>query len=109
MTPPESAPCPNCITAKTYPQHRWFNPACLHCGARIIQHLGTLGLSPDSCAARRRANLADWMAMGHSEAQIRQLAKGPLAIAPPPEPVGQAAAAASEPLAKGKPNFRKKR
>jgi hypothetical protein len=95
-------PCPNCIKAATYPQYRWFNPACLHCGARIIQHLGTLGLSPDSCATRRRANLADWMAMGHNEAQIRSLAKGPLAITPPPEPLGLATPAASVPQAKAK-------
>ena len=59
-----------------------FNPACLHCGARLIQYLGTLPIAPAECAQRRRAVLADWMAHGHAESDLRSLAKGPLAIAP---------------------------
>ena len=86
MTPPEPAPCPNCQTAKTHPQHNWFNPACLHCGARMIQHLGRLPIAASEIAQRRRQVLADWTAHGHTEAQLRALAKGPQALAPLPEP-----------------------
>ncbi len=75
-------PCPDCTKAQTNPQHRLFNPACLYCGARIIQHLGTLPISTSEIATRRRTNLADWVAHGHSEAQIRALAKGALCTGP---------------------------
>lgn len=59
-----------------------FNPACLHCGARIIQRLGLMGLHPQECVQRRRAQLAVWVAHGHSEALIRKLVSGPTCIAP---------------------------
>jgi hypothetical protein len=68
--------CSNCERAKICPAHAWFNPACRYCGARLIQHLGLLLISPAEIATRRRANLADWVAAGHSEAEIRALAKG---------------------------------
>jgi hypothetical protein len=42
------------------------------------------------------------MAMGHNEAQIRALAKGSLAITPPPEPLGPATPVASAPQVKAK-------
>lgn len=80
-TPP---PCQPCNTARQYPQHRLFNPACLHCGARMIQMLGTLRLPPEQIAQRRRNELAIWVEHGHSEAQIRALSKGELAIGPAP-------------------------
>lgn len=52
-----------------------FDPACLYCGARLIQRLGTLRMRPrDEIIARRRKVLADWVAMGHSEADLRALA-----------------------------------
>lgn len=74
--------CKNCNVAKGFAGYRLFNPACLHCGARLIQHLGTLPIPTADCVRRRRAVLADWMAHGHTEADLRALAKGPTAIAP---------------------------
>lgn len=60
-----------------------FDPACLHCGARLIQKIGRLQLGVTESTARKRAVLATWMALGHSEAQIRELAKcKELALAP---------------------------
>jgi len=95
--------CSNCDTARQYPQHRWFDPACLWCGARIIQHLGTLPMPASECTSRRRANLQIWLAHGHSETQIRTLAKGPLSLAPlPSTPTTQAAPAASAHQTKAK-------
>lgn len=66
-----------------------FNPACLHCGARLIQRLGKMQRPKDEITARRRKVLADWMAMGHSEADLRALAKGPVPLQPVGEPEPQ--------------------
>lgn len=88
-----SQSCPCCHTAKSFPGYRMFNPACLHCGARIIQSLGALAIGPSERRTRRQAVLAEWVAHGHSETQIRELAKGPSALAPSP-----GKAAASTPL-----------
>ena len=66
-------------TSGLWAQH---NPACLHCGARLIQRLGKLRTpTSEQITARRKAVLADWIAHGHSELQIRALVKGPLAVA----------------------------
>lgn len=59
-----------------------FNPACLHCGARLIQYLGRLPIPASECRQRRQAMLALWLKQGHSEAVIRELVKGPLPIGP---------------------------
>jgi hypothetical protein len=76
--------CDCCQTATTFPGYRMFNPACLHCGVRIIQSIGTLQIAASEASKRRTAQLKDWVAFGHSEAEIRRLVKGPLAIAPQP-------------------------
>lgn len=76
----QAASCPCCNTAKSFPGYRMFNPACLHCGARIIQSFGALQIGPSERRTRRQAMLAEWVAHGHSEAQIRELAKGTLCI-----------------------------
>ena len=52
-----------------------FDPACAFCGARLIQKIGRLQLSAKESTDRKRAVLADWLALGHSELQIRALAK----------------------------------
>lgn len=75
-------PCACCAAASGSPTHRWFSPACLHCGARLIQQLATLDLSPDQLRRRRKAVLADWMAHGHAEQALRTLVKGPRPIGP---------------------------
>ena len=82
--------CNNCHIAKNFPAYRFFNPACLYCGARLIQRLGEYRITTQECVQRRRVVLADWMAHGHPEVQLRALAKGPLPIAPEPAPEVQA-------------------
>ena len=61
-------------------------PSCIYCGARLIQALGRLPRPKDEIVARRRKVLADWVAHGHSEQELRALAKGPRAIAPDSPP-----------------------
>ena len=83
------APCNCCQAARLYPPHNFFNPACIYCGARIIQRLGTLQIPQSQRTSRRRTELAIWLAHGHNEAQIRALVCGPLALEPLPEPPQQ--------------------
>lgn len=52
-----------------------YTPACLYCGARLIQSLGRHRRPREEIADRRRAVLSDWMAHGHSEIELRRLAK----------------------------------
>ena len=71
--------CTNCENASNWPgtvAARTYTPACLWCGARLIQALGKLRQPREEIAERRRKVLADWMAHGHSEADLRELAKG---------------------------------
>lgn len=84
--------CWDCKAAReTDGQWRLFDSLkCPWCAARLIQLLGRLnipqGESPtswrDKISARRKVVLADAVAAGLSEAQIRDLAKGPLAVQP---------------------------
>jgi hypothetical protein len=67
--------CNDCQATRESPAHRLFNPACLHCGARLIQRLGKLPRPKEEIASRRRQVLTDWMAYGHAEGQLRALAK----------------------------------
>lgn len=79
--------CKNCQIARDFNGYRWFSPACIFFGARLIQSLGALQISESECRARRLAVLADWVKLGHSEKEIRSLVKGLCAIqdpAPPP-------------------------
>lgn len=59
-----------------------FNtPQCLFCTARLIQRIGKCrSPTSDEIAARRRVVLQDAIAYGHQEAEIRTLAKGPMAL-----------------------------
>ena len=95
-------PCTDCLKAQTAPQRKWFNPACLYCGSRMIQVLGRLPIAPAEIAQRRRQVLVDWATYGHTEQALRTLAKGPLAIAPQTEPSGPATPVASAPQVKAK-------
>ena len=67
--------CKDCKSAMVSPGYRLFDPLCLHCGARLIQQLGALQIPASECTERRKAVLADWVAQGHSEAEIRRLVK----------------------------------
>lgn len=54
---------------------RLFSPACLHCGARLIQtHQRRYGVTRDEKVAACRKALSMWMQYGHSEDELRRLA-----------------------------------
>ncbi|WP_341918654.1 hypothetical protein [Polaromonas sp. YR568] len=77
--------CPDCQAAKlTNGLWNTFNsPQCPYCTARLIQRIGKLRTpTSDAITARRRVVLADAVAWGHAEEQIRKLAKGPLCYQP---------------------------
>lgn len=74
--------CPTCNAAREAPAYRMHCPTCIHCGARLIQSIQRLPRPRPEISARCRAVLDDWVAMGHSEQELRALAKGPRALAP---------------------------
>lgn len=68
--------CKNCNAAReTNGHHRYFDPLCLWCGARLIQKIGRLEIPASESIARRRVVLTDWVEFGHSETELRRLAK----------------------------------
>lgn len=71
--------CHCCNDAREAPQHhRFFAEGCLPCAARRIQYIQrSLNLAPDDKRNRCRTALADAMALGLPEAQIRAMAKKP--------------------------------
>lgn len=76
-------PCECCKYAKQSPGYAYYCPACLWCGARLIRAIGHIpGLPALTVRDRRRAVLADWLAMGHDETKIRKLAEGPPCFQP---------------------------
>ena len=79
--------CHECQRAReTAGRCPWYCPKCLWCGARLIARIQTLERPRSEITDRCRKVLADWMAMGHDEMEIRRLAKGPMPVQPPPEP-----------------------
>ena len=72
--------CQDCQRASLSAQYKTFNPACIHCGARIIQFLGRQQIAASLCSERRTKELKVWTDLGHSEVEIRRLAKGPWSI-----------------------------
>jgi len=72
--------CDLCNIARQFPEHPRFCPSCIFCGARIIQLLGKLPIGVTECTTRRQQSLAVWVEWGHSEQEIRRLAKGSLAL-----------------------------
>ena len=69
--------CNCCNDAREAPQHhRFFAEGCLHCAARRIQFIQRrLNLAPDAIRTRCRTALADAMALGLPEQEIRAMAK----------------------------------
>ena len=69
--------CHCCNEAREAPQHhRFFAEGCLHCAARRIQYIQRrLPLSLDDKRNRCRKALADAMALGLPELEIRRMAK----------------------------------
>lgn len=52
-----------------------YDPACLQCGGRYLRAIRALELPTEERQARMRKALADWMAHGHAEADLRALAR----------------------------------
>ena len=71
--------CHFCNDAREAPQHhRFFAEGCLHCAARRIQFIQrSLNLAPDAIRTRCRTALAQAMALGLPEQEIRAMAKRP--------------------------------
>ena len=71
--------CECCNEARSAPEsYRMFADYCLYCAARRIQYLQrTLRLAPSVTRDRCRAALADAVANGLPELEIRRMAKLP--------------------------------
>jgi len=67
--------CECCQSARTNPQYSVHCPSCLPCGARLIQNIQRLPIARSIASARCKTVLADWVAHGHSEIEIRRIAK----------------------------------
>lgn len=85
--------CHCCNDAREAPQHhRFFADGCLPCAARRIQYLQrTLRLAPSVTRDRCRAALADAVANGLPELEIRRMAKLPEWQVMPQEAIPQPA------------------
>lgn len=68
--------CTDCAAAQETQGHwrLYDSPKCVHCTARLIQQIGRLPVGKDAITARRLVVLADAVAFGHSETEIRKLA-----------------------------------
>ncbi len=71
--------CTCCNEAQPDPaSYRFFAEGCLHCAARRIQFIQRrLNLAPDAIRTRCRTALAQAMALGLPEQEIRAMAKKP--------------------------------
>lgn len=71
--------CTTCNEARSAPEsYRMFADYCLYCAARRIQYIQRrLPLSPEDKRNRCRKALADAMALGLPEQEIRAMAKKP--------------------------------
>ncbi len=75
--------CHECQRAReTAGRFTWYCPKCLWCGARLIARIQTFPRPRSEINDRCRKVLADWMAMGHDEQQLRTLAKTDLPLEP---------------------------
>ena len=85
--------CHCCNDAREAPQHhRFFAEGCLYCAARRIQYIQRrLPLSLDDKRNRCRKALADAMALGLPEPEIRRMAKLAAWQVAPPEAIQQPA------------------
>jgi hypothetical protein len=68
--------CQQCETRKEAPLHNAYNPLCLPCGAIGIASLQRMNIDKEQKKARLTAWLQHWMTFGHSESELRRLAKG---------------------------------
>ena len=74
----------NCCTAdrECAGHYNAHCPKCLWCGGRYLRRLGALPVIRSAVRQWQRKALADWMAQGHSEAELRELAKAPESLEP---------------------------
>lgn len=68
--------CDCCEIEREHPGFRRFNPACLWCGARYLQAVGSILLTKQKRTEWRLKILDDWTAIGHDREELRTLAKG---------------------------------
>lgn len=78
--------CECCQRAGEWPAYSVHCPSCLHCGARLIRKIQRLPIQREAKIQRCRTVLADWMEHGHSEMDIRRLAKMDAMPVKPEEP-----------------------
>jgi len=72
--------CEDCSGFKANPKwHRRFDPRCAQCGGRYLWAIQRTGIEVEKRRELLRKALADWMAMGHAEQLLRELAKRPWA------------------------------
>lgn len=85
--------CEACNEARSAPEsYRMFADHCLHCAARRIQYIQRrLPLSLDDKRNRCRKALADAMALGLPELEIRRMANLAAWQVAPPEAIQQPA------------------
>jgi hypothetical protein len=75
--------CPDCTASRICTgKYRLYSPSCLYCGARLLQQIPAHSGTTAEASQRRKAVLADWVAQGHQEAELRALVAGPLAYEP---------------------------
>lgn len=86
--------CSTCDRARAFPAYTLYCPSCLWCGARLIQLLGAMQITQPESNRRRRETLAEWLEWGHSEVELRRLAK---ADALPLAPIGPVVSTESVP------------
>ena len=66
--------CEDCLIAERYGRSRLYNPACLNCGGRYLRAIKRRADLPQTARTQwLRKALADWMAHGHSEQELRDL------------------------------------
>ena len=92
--------CEDCEACRISPAWPMHNPLCTWCGARMIARIQRYPILADTKRERCRTVLADWMAYGHSETDLRRLARERQPLAP----IGQ-----GEPGASERPGHRKRR
>lgn len=84
--------CTDCAAARESRGHWYrFDPACLWCGARLIQQIKQLTHRPAAeRSSRCKTVLTDWMSYGHAERELRDLAaSGSMPFAPHGQPAQQ--------------------
>ena len=89
---------PECLIATDFHEYRLFNPLCLYCWARSVQIVPIFGWSKTRVYEERQRILNASEAAGFNRAQVRELAKG--AIALPTQ-----AQAAADPLKRRRKKF----